>query len=260
MNLIDTHMHLQDGDYDGDRAAVLDNMRAAGVCAAVVVGYDMPSSRTGLALSHTYKNLFCVPGIHPHDAKNATESDYAELLRMSADERVIGIGETGLDYHYDLSPRDVQRRVFVRHIGVAHEARLPLVVHIREAYEDALAVLSEARGLLNAGCLIHCFSGDLAVANKLVDAGFYLAFGGAITYKRNEREAAAVLRSIPRARALLETDAPYLSPEPYRGKRNEPAHVKIVAEAVARAWGTESEEVASVTTANALRLFGRLSA
>ncbi len=251
--LIDTHAHVADSEYDEDRDAVLARARAAGVQLVINVGYDAASSRRSLALAEREDMVYAAVGFHPHDAAAVSEESYSELRRWCAQPKVLAIGEIGLDYYRELSPRGLQAAVFRRQVALARELRLPVVIHDRDAHEDVLAILSEdgARGV---GGVMHCFSGDETLARRVLDLGFYIGLDGPVTFK-NGQTAQAVARLVPADRLLLETDSPYLTPVPFRGRRNEPAHVRLIAEAIAELRGISLDQLAEITTANARRLF-----
>jgi len=256
VTLVDSHAHLDFEDFRGDIDGVVDRAAAAGVGRIVAVGLWRAPGDFGnaLELARTRPGVFAATvGIHPHECGQVPEADWEESARLAADPAVVAVGETGLDYHYDLSPRDVQRESFRRSIGIARAVAKPLVVHVREADPDCAAILRED-GLPAAGGVIHCFTGDWAAARTYLDLGLYISVAGIVTFKTAEAIRDAV-RRIPRERLLVETDSPFLAPVPFRGKRNEPAHVAHVASRVAELWGATPEEVASVTTANVRRLF-----
>jgi len=265
MLLIDTHTHLNDERYKGRAGEIINNLSADGVECVVNIGYDRKSSEISLRLAQKYANVYCALAVHPHSAKEFTVGDYDFFKEAAENPKAVAIGEAGLDYFRDLSPRDIQREVFVRHIHLAEETNLPLVVHIRDAYEDAYRILSENAGRLTAGCLLHCYSGRAETAKRFLtiktQAGellnVYFAFGGTLTYKNN-RTAPEVLKILPRDRILLETDCPYLTPEPHRGELNAPAYVAEVARAAAEVLGITLEEAARLTTENAKRFFGKI--
>jgi TatD DNase family protein len=254
--LIDSHAHIQGGDYAGEVEAVIDRARGAGVDRIIVVGGagEMSSNSEAVALAARHGNLYATVGMHPHDAKDVAEEDLRALKDLTRHEKVVAVGETGLDYYYDHSPRDVQRRVFTRFIQLARETALPIIVHERDAARDAAELLrAEAGGGLRG--VIHCFTGDARAAREYLDLGFYLSFSGIITFK-NATTLREVAREAPLERILVETDSPYLTPVPYRGKRNEPAYVRFVAHTIAEVKGISFEDVARVTTENVRTLFG----
>jgi len=250
--LADTHVHLNDKRLARDLAGVVERARGAGVGLMVCVGWDLPSSRAALKLAGDLPCVRAAVGVHPHDAA-AAPPDYLEQLRILARQPgAVAIGEAGLDYYRDLSPRDTQQEVFRAQMRLAREVGLPLIVHCRDAEAVTLALL-EAEGPPLA--VLHCFAGDRRTAARYVEMGYYLGFGGTLTYRRNE-ELRRVAREVPLERILLETDAPYLPPEPRRGRRNEPACLTFVAQVLAELRGITVEEVAEATTANAYRVFG----
>jgi len=252
--LVDSHAHLDDGRFAPDLAAVLDRARDAGVQRIVTVGAGLASCEAAIALAQRNPGfVWASVGIHPHDAAGADETALARLTELARSPGVVAIGETGLDYHYDRSPRDVQRAIFESQLRLALRLNLPVVVHCREAYEDCLTVLEGHAGRGLRGVL-HCFAGDQPTAEALVEMGFFISFAGPLTFPNagNLREAA---RLVPMDHLLIETDCPYLAPQPVRGRRNEPAFVRYVAEALAALRGITFEEAAQMTCANARRLF-----
>jgi len=267
MPFTDTHTHLYDDAYDADRAEVIARARAAGVSRMVAIGAGLDSSRAALALARERPDIVATVGVHPHEAKDFNEAQWEELRAMADDPRVRAIGEIGLDYHYDFSPRAAQHACFQAQMSLAANTGLPVVIHMREAEEDVYAVLrsalSEHPPAEDGGhgapgpILMHCFLGGPEWAEKWLALGCMLGVGGAVTFKKSDALREAV-RLAPLDRLLLETDCPYMTPHPYRGKRNEPAHIPHIAEAVAQAKGLTVEEVATATTENALRIFGHL--
>lgn len=253
MLLIDTHAHLDSSRFNKDRAEVIKNARDTGVSYIVNIGADLRSSRYSVKLAREYPFIFATVGIHPHDAIGLDANVLAELEKLAGEEKVVAIGEIGLDYYYDHSPRDIQRAAFIDQLVLAKKLNLPIVVHSREAEEDTMNILKEHYAGAGTG-ILHCFSGSLAMAREALDLGFYLAFGGVVTFK-NAGGLLEVLREIPLDRILLETDCPYLTPVPHRGKRNEPAYLPYVAEKIAEIKGVAIEELAEITTANAIRVY-----
>jgi len=253
--LIDSHAHIQGKEYADEVEAVVDRAREAGVEKIVAVGGagDMSSNTDAIALAGSFPNIYATVGMHPHDAKDVGENEINRLRQLAAAPKVIAIGETGLDYYYDHSPREVQRRAFGRFIQMARETELPIVVHERDAARDVADLLrSEGESQLRG--VIHCFTGNYEAARAYLDSGFYLSFTGIITFK-NAEPLRDVVRKVPLDRMLVETDSPYLTPVPHRGKRNEPANVRLVAEAVAKIKTIPLENVADVTTRNVRDLF-----
>lgn len=257
--LVDSHCHLDAPRFDADRAAVLARARAAGVGAIVNIGCDLAGSRRSLALAAAHDDIWATVGVHPHDAKDAPTGFDEELVGLASHPRCVAIGECGLDYHYDHSPRDVQRAVFVRQVAVALRTRKPLVLHIRpkeggDAFDDAVQILV-AEGARDCGGVFHCFTGTVAQARRALELGFLVSLPGVITFK-DAGELREVARFLPGDAMLVETDAPFLAPVPHRGKRNEPAFVALTADAVAVARGEDAQVVHQATGANARRLFG----
>lgn len=227
--------------------------RAAGVRGFVVPGTKLEDAPQAVAIAQKHDDVWAAVGFHPHDAKDCDDAAFAEIERLAREPRVVAIGECGLDYHYDYSPREIQRAVFERHIGLAKELDKPIIVHNRESTEDMVEILSRtpAKGIRG---ILHSFTESLDVAKKLVDLGYYISFSGIVTFKSAEslRDAA---RGLPHDRVLIETDTPYLAPVPYRGRDNEPAYVIAIAELLAKLWGVPVERVAEQTTANFERVF-----
>jgi TatD DNase family protein len=252
--LIDTHAHIYGHDFLADFDDMLSRADAAGVGHIVVVGADIESSIAACELANRYDFMSCVVGVHPHDAGRVTERCF-DLIRSLAQNnpKVRAIGEIGLDFYRDRSPREDQERVFRRFIGLARELALPIVIHDRDAHDRVMAILREERAG-EVGGVLHCFSGDLAMARECIQMGFQISIPGTVTFPNNEalRE---VVRGVKIEHLLLETDCPYLSPVPFRGKRNEPAHVRLTAEKVSELKGLSLEDVARITTLNARRLF-----
>jgi TatD DNase family protein len=250
--VIDTHCHLEMKQFDSDREQVIERARAAGVEAMITVGSDLAGTSGAMELACRYDFIYASIGIHPHDAKDFTDDILARLAEWSADSKVVAIGETGLDYHYDHSPREMQRAVFEKHLQLAGEKDLPVVVHSREAVNDTIEILR--RSGISKGVL-HCFSGNREMAEEVMSMGFYISIAGPVTFKKAKglKEIAAI---VPDDYLLVETDAPYLSPEPFRGKRNEPAYVIETLKQIAGLRGVTLEDIARITNLNAKRLFG----
>jgi TatD DNase family protein len=253
--LTDSHAHIQSEEYAGEVAAVIARAREAGVQTIITVGGagDISNNAAAIALAESFAEIFATVGMHPHDAKEVGDNEVATLRKFAAHPRVVAIGETGLDYYYDHSPREIQRQVFSRFIQLACETNLPIIVHEREAFRDS-AELLRIQGAGKLAGVVHCFTGDYAAAARYLDLGLYLSFTGIITFK-NADALREVVRKVPLNKILVETDAPFLTPVPYRGKRNEPAYVRLVAEAVARIKNLPLEQVAETTTASTRELF-----
>lgn len=254
ISLTDTHAHVDDSAFDGDRDGVLERAREAGIDRLINIGSDLASSRASLRLTQEHAWIWAVAGIHPSSTTNVRERDYDEIRRLADDPRVVAIGEIGLDYYRDRAPRHIQQDAFRRQIRLARDLGKPVVIHDRDAHDDVLRILRE-EDATDVGGVMHCFSGDGELARACIDLGFYIAFGGPVTFSNGQRAREAVL-AVPADRLLLETDCPYLAPVPHRGKRNEPAYVAIVAEQLARLKGMSPSELAAETNANADRLFG----
>ncbi len=249
--IFDSHAHYDDKKFDGDRGALLRSMPENGVCRILNIGCDLTSSQQSIDLAEQYDFIYCAVGTHPHEAKMMSRF-YLEIYReMAAHPKVKAIGEIGLDYHYDFSPRDIQKKVFDEQMALARELSLPVVIHEREALPDTLEILKRYPG---AG-VVHCFSGSAETAREILRLGYHVGFGGALTFKNARRalEAAAVL---PLERILLETDCPYMAPEPHRGKRNDSTLLPLVAQKLAEIKGITAQEVVDATRENACRLFG----
>lgn len=256
--LIDTHCHLDPEYFPQGPDDVLVRAEAVGVGGFVVIGVgkDLSQARSAVALATKLPaRVGAVVGVHPHDASSLTEDAFAELSALARDPSVVAVGEIGLDYHYDHSPRDVQRATFARLIALAREAKKPIVVHTREAGEDTLALLA-SEGARDVGGVIHCFSEDLPFAKRALELGFDLSFSGILTFK-SARSVHEVAAWAPEDRVLVETDSPYLAPVPLRGKSCEPAYIVHTATRLAELRGTSLETIATVTTANAERRFRR---
>jgi len=255
MRLFDTHAHLHFPDYAEDLDAVLERARAAGVRGMVTIGTDRETNRAVTTLAKRVPDVWATVGIHPHDAGEAAEADFEEMERLAGEEpKVVGFGEMGLDFFRDLSPREVQEKVFRRQIDIARRARKPIIVHCRDAHAETLAVLGEERAGETGG-VMHCFSGNVEIARRCLDLGFYISLAGPVTYK-NARALPEVARFVPGDRLVIETDCPYLPPTPHRGKRNEPAYVALTAACIAELRGADPEALCDALTANAAKLFG----
>ena len=253
--LIDSHAHIQGKDYASEVDTIIERARAAGVEKIIAVGGagDMSSNTEALALAASYPGVYATVGMHPHDAKEVGDEELRKLKEWAAQPKVVAVGETGLDYYYNHSPQEVQRRVFIQFIHMALETGLPLVVHERDAAKDA-AELLQGEGAENIRGVIHCFTGNYEAACAYLDMGFYLSFTGIITFK-NAGALREVVRKVPLERILVETDAPFLTPVPHRGKRNEPSYVRFVAETVAKVKEMSFADIAQATTRNVRELF-----
>ncbi|KFF57513.1 TatD family hydrolase [Bacillus subtilis] len=251
--LFDTHAHLNAEQYDTDLEEVIERAKAEKVERIVVVGFDRPTIIRAMEMIEEYDFIYAAIGWHPVDAIDMTEEDLAWIKELSAHEKVVAIGEMGLDYHWDKSPKDIQKEVFRKQIALAKEVNLPIIIHNRDATEDVVTILKE-EGAEAVGGIMHCFTGSAEVARECMKMNFYLSFGGPVTFK-NAKKPKEVVKEIPNDRLLIETDCPFLTPHPFRGKRNEPSYVKYVAEQIAELKEMTFEEIASITTENAKRLF-----
>src|SRR6266498_2976947 len=254
MRLFDTHAHLHFPEFAVDLDTVLERARAAGIVGMVTIGTDRETNPAAVALAERLPDVYATVGIHPHDAAAATGADFEELESLArAYAKVVAIGEMGLDFFRDLSPRDIQERVFRRQLGLARRLGRPVVVHCRDAHAEALAVLAEEK-VGEMGGVMHCFSADVEVAKRCLDLGLLISIAGPVTY-RNARSLPDVARFVPEDRLVVETDCPFLPPHPYRGKRNEPAYVALTAARVAELRGVDVDSLAAAMTRNAARLF-----
>ncbi|MCX7847065.1 MAG: TatD family hydrolase [bacterium] len=249
--MVDTHVHLEFPDYEGDRDAVVARARAAGVKGMICVGGEVPRNRMIIGLVEKYGGMYGAVGMHPHWASAHTVGEREWVKEQWGAGRVVAIGEVGLDYHYDYSPRHVQRRVFGEYMALASEVGLPVIIHSREAFEDTIAIVREHGGVRG---VVHCFSYGIGEAEALLELGLYISFCGQLTFPKCA-EVRAVAAKVPLERLLLETDCPFLAPVPYRGQRNEPAHVAVIAAKHAEVRGCSIDEVVTATTRNAEALF-----
>ena len=255
MKLFDTHAHYNDNAFDRDREALLDALPDAGVGAVVIPGVDVESARSALALAETRPWLFAAAGIHPEDCAGCTAADFSAIRDLCREKKVVAIGEIGLDYYWaENPPKEFQQMVFRRQLELALELELPVIVHDREAHGDSLAIVKEFPGVRG---VFHCYSGSLEMAKELLKRGFYLGFGGTSTYK-NAAKVREVLQYVPDDLLLFETDSPYLTPVPYRGKRNQPGYTELVARNAAEVRGTTFEALAAQTTKNVKTLFNKI--
>lgn len=255
MSLIDSHCHLDSAEFNDDRQAVIERALAAGIehMVAIGTGNGPPDLEAGVRIADQYPAFYATAGIHPHDAAKASPGDLQRLAELLKHPKVLALGEIGLDYHYDFSPRDVQEAVFIDQMRIAADARKPIVIHTREAWDDTLALIEQHWSPHGIGGVMHCFSGGPDEARRALDLGFYLSFGGIVTFPKALSVQAAA-KAAPRDRILVETDAPYLAPVPKRGKRNEPAFVVHTAQKIAELRGDSYEALCSATTENFRRL------
>ena len=254
MKLFDSHCHLENERFAEDLSEVMARMEDAGVSRCILAGSDLETSEQIVRLTRAYPRLYGVVGVHPHEARTWTEDCAARMADWTKEERIVGVGEIGLDYYYDHSPREVQKEVFVRQLLLARELHLPAVFHVRDAHGDVLDLLRANRSQLPSG-VVHCYSGSVESARAYLDMGFYLSFAGPVTFK-NANRLLEVAAYVPLDRILVETDSPYLAPVPMRGRRNEPSFVQYVAQTVAQLRGMQAQELAQAAYENTCRLFG----
>lgn len=250
-NIFDTHAHYDDDAFDLDRDTLLPSLKSKGIGYVIDCGCDVASSEKAIELSEKYDFIYAAVGIHPHEAEDAKDGDLEIIKRLTEHEKVVAIGEIGLDYHYDFSPRELQKEYFEKQIILANELDMPIIVHDREAHEDTMQLLRKykPKGVL------HCFSGSVETAKEIISLGMYIGLGGAVTFK-NAKKPIEVAEYLPLDRLLLETDAPYMSPVPYRGKRNDSSLIPYTALKIAEAKGMETQAVVDAACENAKRLFG----
>lgn len=251
--LIDSHAHLDDDRFDRDRDRLIKSLKDNGIELVVNPGADLQSSIKAVSLASEYENIYAAIGVHPHSAKEMDESTIEVFRSFSKRDKVVAIGEIGLDYYYDNSPRDIQRKWFVEQLRLAKEVDLPVIIHSRDAAKDTFDILSEAQDGSLRGVL-HCYSGSIEMALEYIKLGFYISIAGPVTFK-NARVLREVAEAVPLDKLLIETDSPYLTPEPYRGKRNEPIFVKHVAGTIAEVKGVSFEDIATATRRNTKNLF-----
>lgn len=249
--LVDSHTHIDMRLYNRDRGQVLERAREAGVAAVVDVGCDLDSSRAAIRLAAQYSEVFAALGFHPHSAAKMRDGDQERLSELAQHPKVVAIGEIGLDFYRNLSPREVQVEAFKRQLALARRLKLPVIVHCRDAQEEVLSILTEwAYGANQSLGVLHCFSGDRELGQRYIEMGFFLSIAGPITYSSSE-----IARNLPLDKLLIETDCPFLTPQPHRGKRNEPSYLSFVVAKIGEISGVPSDVVAEHTTANAIQLF-----
>lgn len=253
--LTDTHAHLMVPEFDEDRDVVIRRAQDAGVERIVLIGFDLETSRAAVALASHYEGLYAAVGIHPCYVSEATDQDYVEIEALTKAEQVVGVGETGIDLHWDKTTYPQQERSFHWHIDLGRQVGLPVIVHDRDAHTEVMNVLSTA-GTSDVTILLHCFTGDEEMVRQAVAAGYFFGFGGVVTFKNNA--VVHLVPGIPRDRLLIETDAPYLAPVPHRGRRNESAYIVRTAETLAHQLTMSVDELAAITTQNACSVFRRM--
>ncbi len=254
MRLFDTHAHINDERYDNDRAEMLQSCFDAGVEYILIPGVDRGTVESGIALAEQYPNLYAAVGTHPHESKDFTDDDY-EYFKDQAlyNDKVRAVGEIGLDYYYDFSDRSTQKKVFIRQLELAREVDLPILIHDRDAHGDLMDVLRN-EGKDNRG-ILHCYSGSWEMAKELIKMGFYISFAGSVVFPKST-SLKEVAKQVPLDRILIETDSPYLTPPPFRGRRNDPSKTQFVAEEIAALKGMDVDEFAQIALENGKRVFG----
>ena len=250
----DSHCHVDEEQFNEDREAVLARMREHGITRYAVIGSDMATSRRAIAFAENHQGATAAGGIHPHEAKGFREEDLEEIRRWYISGKIRAVGEIGLDFYYDHSPRDIQRDVCLRQMELAWEVGAPVAYHIRDAHGEMIEIMRSMKNRLTGG-IIHCFSGSAETAKEYLRMGYYISFAGPLTFKKAPKLQEAV-RIVPRDRLLIETDSPYMAPEPVRGRRNEPANVRYVGLKMAELRGEDPEEVAAYTMENAMKVYG----
>lgn len=257
--LIDTHCHLDFPDFEPERDAVVARARAAGLRRMITISTKVAKFPAISAIAEAYEDVYCTVGTHPHEAHVEAEASVDQLVDLASHPKCVGIGEAGLDYHYDRAPRDLAARVFRTHIAAARKTGLPIVIHARDADDDVAAILEDemAKGPFKA--LLHCFTASQQLAERAIAIGLFISFSGVLTFKKSD-ELREIARSVPQDRLLVETDAPFLAPVPFRGKRNEPAFVAETAKVLADVRGMSQADLAALTTRNALGLFDKMPA
>ena len=252
--LVDSHAHIQLNAFAADREEVLENAQEDGVHSILTIGFDVETSRGAIKLAEQYEQIFAAVGMHPHDAK-VFNDETSKIFRVLADHpKVIALGEMGLDYYRDLSPRSIQKIAFEQQLDLAEDKNLPVVIHNREAYLDIIPILQARRGRIRG--VMHCFSGEVETMRQSLELGFYIGIGGPVTYRKSHA-LQEVAREVPADRLLVETDCPWLAPQFRRGTRNEPAYVRAIATKIAELRGVTLEDIGATTTRNFETLFGR---
>lgn len=251
--LFDTHAHYDDERFELDRSDVIERAHRSGVSYIINAASDIKSCEEGIAFARKYEYMYAAVGVHPHEVGKLDENTLDRIGQLAKEEKVVAIGEIGLDYYYDTAPREIQKHWFAQQINLARELQLPIIVHDRDAHQDSMNILKDNKAN-EVGGVFHCYSGSVEMAKELIDYNFYISVGGALTFK-NAKKLVEVVRWVPMERLLIETDCPYLTPEPHRGKRNDSSYVRFVAEKMAQIKELSFEEVAEITLENAKKLF-----
>lgn len=254
--IIDSHAHINDERLKDEKEEIISTLGDSGIEKIIEVGYDFESSKAAYELSQKYDMIYSAVGIHPHDAKSRKESDYDYFRSVASNKKVVAIGEIGLDYFYDLSERDIQKKIFKEEIELADELKMPIIIHLRDAFGDIAEILKDMKRYLNSGVLIHCYTGSREFLHELNKYDCYYAFGGAVTFKNAHKE--EVVRGVPIERLLIETDCPYMTPVPYRGKPNRPQYVTYVLQKLSEILNISYDELGKITYDNTLRLFPKM--
>ncbi|MDR1774440.1 MAG: TatD family hydrolase [Clostridioides sp.] len=253
--LFDSHAHLNDESFDEDREELIASLKENDVDYVVNPGADIETSKTSIELADKYDFIYAAVGVHPHDVKDLNEDSLDILKKLATShKKVVAIGEIGLDYFYDNSPREIQKEWFIKQIQLANELKLPIIIHDRDAHQDTFDIIKKYKSD-DIGCVLHCYSGSVELAKEYIKMGCYISIPGTVTFK-NAKKVREVVREIPIEKMFIETDSPYMSPEPFRGKRNNPARVKLVAEKISEEINSTYEEVCRVTSENAKKFFG----
>lgn len=252
--IFDTHAHYDDEQFDIDRNELLESLQNAGIGYVVNVGASMATTRNAIKLAHEYDFVYAAVGVHPSEVEELDDTKLQELRKLSEDDKCVAIGEIGLDYHWPEPSREIQKEWFLRQLDLAREKKLPVIIHSRDAAEDTLTIMRDEHAE-EIGGVVHCFSYSKEIAKQCVDMGFYIGIGGVLTFK-NAKKMVEVVEQTPIERILLETDCPYLAPEPYRGKRNSSLYLSYVVTKMAQVKGITEQEVIDITEANAKRMYG----
>lgn len=253
----DSHAHLDDEKFDEDRHEVIEGLKKRGICGVIDPGDSIDSSKKAVELAEEYDFIYAAVGIHPHEAGEVKDEDMDILASMASHPKVVAIGEIGLDYYYDFSPKDRQKEELINQIELAYRLDLPIIIHDRDAHGDMVDIIKDHRDMIKGG-VMHCFSGSWELAKVFMDYGFYIALGGSVTFK-NARRPVEVAQNIPLDRLLIETDSPYMTPVPYRGQRNDPGYVSLVAQRIGELRNMNGEDIGYITAQNISKAFPKVS-